>query len=150
MDLSEQPIFTETLPDGGGEFQRSVDLSDYSGQSLYIHFRHHNSSNQGLLYLDNIKLHSGSTSEIHGGGKRANLSVYPNPSNGVLNFSLNSTETTFDISVISLTGKVVKRAKLNSGRNHLKLNCSELNAGTYILNCSNTEGNLTRERIIIY
>ncbi|MDP2401380.1 MAG: choice-of-anchor J domain-containing protein, partial [Actinomycetota bacterium] len=46
-----QTLFTETLSDGEWH-ARSVDLSAYAGQSVFIAFRHHNCTDQYNLKLD--------------------------------------------------------------------------------------------------
>lgn len=61
-------IFDETLTAGnvdatsiqGQWFERSIDLSEYAGQSVYIAFRHYNSANNFWINLDNVSL-TGST-----------------------------------------------------------------------------------------
>ncbi|MDZ4182942.1 MAG: choice-of-anchor J domain-containing protein, partial [Candidatus Cloacimonadaceae bacterium] len=48
-----QTLFTETLSDGEWH-ARSVDLSAYAGQSVFIAFRHHNCTDQFILKLDDV------------------------------------------------------------------------------------------------
>jgi hypothetical protein len=59
--LAATAMYSETFPDGnggpgGGGFmlERGVDLSAYSGQTIYLVFRHHNCTNENTLLLDNI------------------------------------------------------------------------------------------------
>ena len=57
-------IFEETLERGEVEqgsiqtqwFERTIDLSDYAGQAIYIAFRHFNCSDQWWINLDNVEL----------------------------------------------------------------------------------------------
>ncbi len=61
-------IFEETLPDGTDEYNaRSVNLSAYAGQSIYIAFRHYNISDMFQLKLDDISI-TGSAGGGGGGG----------------------------------------------------------------------------------
>ena len=57
-------IFEETLERGEVEqgsiqtqwFERTIDLSDYAGQAIYIAFRHFNCTDQWWINLDNVEL----------------------------------------------------------------------------------------------
>lgn len=56
-------IFEETLPDDdnsssfhGQWYSRTVDLSEYAGQDVYIAFRHFNCTNQFWINIDDVKL----------------------------------------------------------------------------------------------
>ncbi len=61
-------IFEETLPDGTSDYNtRSINLSAYAGQSIYIAFRHYNVSDMFQLKLDDISI-TGSTGGGGGGG----------------------------------------------------------------------------------
>ena len=62
-------IFDETLEAGeveefstqGQWFERTVDLSAYAGQAVYIAFRHYDSRDNSWIKVDNISLTSGNT-----------------------------------------------------------------------------------------
>ena len=61
-------IFEETMPDEensespfGQWYEKTVDLSEYAGQDIYIAFRHYNSANKFWIKLDNVSLTSGKT-----------------------------------------------------------------------------------------
>ena len=54
-DFVAAPIFTTTLTTHAYT-QRSVDLSAYAGQTVYIAFRHHNTGNNFWLRLDDITI----------------------------------------------------------------------------------------------
>ena len=54
-DFVAAPIFTTTLTTSAYT-QRSVDLSAYAGQTVYIAFRHHNTGNNYWLRLDDIAI----------------------------------------------------------------------------------------------
>ncbi len=49
----EAPIFEETITQIG-YVTHSVSLADYAGDTIYIAFRHHNCTNQYMLFLDNV------------------------------------------------------------------------------------------------
>ena len=70
-------IFEETLTAGeveesstqGQWFERTIDLSEYAGQALYIAFRHFNCTDQFWIKLDDISLTSGMTRGNREGGE---------------------------------------------------------------------------------
>ena len=71
-------IFDETLTAGevdststqGQWFERTVDLSTYAGQDVYIAIRHYNSKDNSWLKVDNISLTNGATrGTTEGGGE---------------------------------------------------------------------------------
>ena len=70
-------IFEETLTAGeveessvqGQWFTKTIDLSEYAGQALYIAFRHFNCTDQFWIKLDDISLTSGMTRGSREGGE---------------------------------------------------------------------------------
>jgi len=48
------PVFTETLPSGGAMLNRSVNLGAYTGQQVYLAFRHYNCTDENWLTIDDI------------------------------------------------------------------------------------------------
>lgn len=53
-------VFSETLA-GEGWVCRTVDLSGYAGQSIYVAFRHHDCTDQSALLIDDVQLHLSGT-----------------------------------------------------------------------------------------
>ena len=48
------PVFEETLPSGEQMFSHVIDISSYSGQTVYVTFRHYDCTNQFNLLIDNV------------------------------------------------------------------------------------------------
>ncbi|MFD2601630.1 MULTISPECIES: T9SS type A sorting domain-containing protein [Flavobacterium] len=71
------------------------------------------------------------------------LAVYPNPSNGIFNFS---TEETIDVTVTDLTGKTVHTAK--GIENGGSINLSGLSTGMYIAKINGASGERVEKLII--
>jgi hypothetical protein len=69
--------------------------------------------------------------------------VFPNPTNSVLNFK-NLGEEIIVVEVFDLTGKLVLREE-----NTLieKLDLSNLNSGTFILNATHKKGTISKHRL---
>lgn len=85
---------------------------------------------------------SNSISELSGN----QVSAYPNPTNGVLNFNLTQNNTT--INVIDITGKTLKTVKTNS--NQVSMNLNTFANGLYFYNIIDSEGNtIATNRFVI-
>lgn len=52
--IATAPVYEETLPAGETVFSRTVDLSSYAGQTVYVLFRHYNCTDENALVLDNV------------------------------------------------------------------------------------------------
>ena len=52
--IATTPVYEETLSAGETVFVRTVDLSAYAGQTIYVMFRHYNCTDQNMLVLDNV------------------------------------------------------------------------------------------------
>jgi hypothetical protein len=52
--IATSPVFEETLSAGETMFGRTVDLSAYAGQTIYVLFRHYNCTDENALVLDNV------------------------------------------------------------------------------------------------
>jgi len=54
--LATTPVLEETLPFEGGIDTRTIDLSAYAGQTVYLSFRHFDCEDQYILVIDNITM----------------------------------------------------------------------------------------------
>ena len=54
--LATTPLLEETLPFTGGLDERTIDLSAYAGQTVYLSFRHFDCVDQYILIFDNLKI----------------------------------------------------------------------------------------------
>ena len=57
-------VFEETAPQDNQWYERTVDLSDYAGQTVYIAFRHYNCSGKFAIILDDITITSSGVSSL--------------------------------------------------------------------------------------
>ena len=48
------PVFEQTLPTGEEMFSHIIDISSYSGQTVYVTFRHYDCSGQFILLIDDV------------------------------------------------------------------------------------------------
>lgn len=54
--IATTPILEETLPFEGGLQEKTIDLSAYAGQTVYLSYRHFNCSDQYIFLLDDISI----------------------------------------------------------------------------------------------
>ncbi len=130
-----------TSPVAGDWRQETVDLSAYQGMSnIMIRFRA-TSGYGNNAFVDDINI-TGITG-IDNNEFSANVSVFPNPSNGDL-FVLNAENSTIEI--IDVLGKIVYSSVLNT--NSEQLNLSSLSNGSYLARISNQKNVITRNIIL--
>jgi allantoicase len=76
----------------------------------------------------------------------ADYSIYPNPSNGIVNITLGNYENS-TISIYDLNGKKVKELKTNE-LNNITLDLSSLKKGAYIVKLSDKEKLVSKQLIL--
>lgn len=116
-------IFSETLTAADSSYKENIiSLAAYSGQDIYIAFRHFDVTDMFWMKLDDISI------EASSGINEANeelVSIYPNPANDVLNISANNVQS---IEIFNLIGETVA-----SYGNMKVINTADLSIGTYIV-----------------
>jgi len=76
-----------------------------------------------------------------------NVILYPNPVNNQLHILIEGENTTYQINLMNITGKVIKYQSINS--NSTIINVNELPKGVYFLKIT-SEHNITIKKIIKY
>ncbi|HNW69571.1 MAG TPA: choice-of-anchor J domain-containing protein [Bacteroidales bacterium] len=116
-------IFSETLTAADSSYKENVlSLAAYSGQSIYIAFRHFDCTDMFWMKLDDVSIEAAS------GINETNeelVSIYPNPANDKLNIIANNIES---VEIFNLIGETVA-----SYGNISMINTSDLSIGTYIV-----------------
>ena len=87
-----------------------------------------------------IRLNLGATTGINENSIN-NLSIYPNPSNGLVNISFDSKENV-NITVRDISGKLVHTDLINSNSS---IDFSEFGKGIYLLDITNNQGTVTQK-----
>jgi len=72
------------------------------------------------------------------------LSVYPNPSNGLVTISSDSNSALTSVNLTDLNGRTVKTVALN-GDSSSQINISDLSAGVYMMNISSDQGSVIKK-----
>ena len=135
---------------GGWEWTESgtIDISSYDGTAVYIAFYFTCSSIETATWeIDNIVIKG--EKNVGTGNPYTllnNVSLFPNPSTGIINVSMN--DSAFDImKVYALTGNLVKEFKVD--RINSTFNLSELKKGIYFVSFESSKTNQTVTKKLI-
>ena len=136
-------VFEETFTAGkaqAGWQQKTVDLSSYAGQNVYIAFRHFNCTDQFVFNLDDVTV---TNATVATGIVENNIafSIYPNPATTVLNVNAEGYNT---LEIVNLLGQTVYTANATS---NMQINVSNLNNGVYFVRMNGENGTATQKFI---
>lgn len=143
--LASSTTFTEIIGQNGGAgvyAARTLDISSLYGQTVYIAFRHHDSSDEFALNIDDVAVNVTplSTDSFTKNG----FSVYPNPALDVLNITSN--ELTINaISIVDINGRIVKQ--VSSNQTNAQVNVSDLTSGVYMITIESDNGSTVQKFI---
>lgn len=118
--------------------QKTVDLSAYDGMQIYIAFVMTQDDGDNW-FVDNVNV-SG-TLATPSFDDASIISVYPNPTNGILNVSVK--ESLSSIEVYNVLGSLLKRST-----NSNQVDISDLSAGSYLAKITATDGRTTTQKVI--
>ncbi len=129
VDFTDE-IFSETLASTRWDY-RSIDLSAYSGQDIYIAFRHHDVTNEFWFMMDAVALPPIATN-VEERAELKDITLFPNPSNGLFSVSNGGTTELYQIRVFDVTGKEVfaDQVVLSSGAQY-SIDLSDASSGIY-------------------
>ncbi len=131
-----------TVSEVGDWTNHVIDLSEYLDETVYIAFIQ-NSNDMNIIMIDNIKIIG--TAGVHIGIDNVvsenNVSIYPNPSNGLVHVLVSENSV---VKVIDLTGKILETHNAVAG--------SEVNftqsAGMYFIQVENSNGTSVHKVVI--
>lgn len=121
---------------------KTIDLSQFAGQNIYIAWRNNN-SDKNLLSIDNVAITATATAST-ADFLASKLSVFPNPANDVVTITNNANLLINAVQVNDINGRTVKTVKLDAV-SEAQVNVSELNAGVYFMNITTNEGVSTKK-----
>lgn len=119
--------------------QYTYSLDTYAGQNVYISINCI-SNDQFALLIDDYKVTATTLSTSDFFAK--NFSVYPNPSNGLVNLASKNNTAINAIQITDLNGRVVRNINTN-GVSETQVNISDLTTGMYFLNVQTDLGSGT-------
>jgi len=115
--------------------------ASFNGQPVYISINCVSIGSPGSLAVDDFKVTTTgqlSTIDIKNSFTES-LSIYPNPSTGIVNIVSKNSTPISTVQVIDLNGKIVKDID-TKGNSNLQLNISDLTTGSYFLNAQTKSG----------
>lgn len=121
--------------------QKTVDLTAYAGQTIFVAFEH-NSNDDNLLSLDDIEIEA-ITSVVENEGV-SKLNVYPNPAVDMITVEFSAANSTMGIlEVTDIFGRLVATQSLgllNEGANKAMFDASGLANGNYTIKVKSDKG----------
>ena len=106
--------------------QRTVDLAQYAGQTVYFAFVHNDCSGEYMLLLDDINVEE--PTGIEEETAENPVVIYPNPASTMLNVHAENYRT---VQIVNFLGQVVYSA--NVTENDFQINVSDLSNGVYFI-----------------
>jgi hypothetical protein len=134
--------------------ERTVDLSEYAGQTVYLAFRNITNTNGYGLWIDDIEVVNGSlpTSTLRVDPAAFRLALAPNPAAGSTNLSYTLEEASrVELSISDLLGRTwlnLPQGWQGAGQYNLPLDLQKLAAGAYVLQIR-TEQHIASTRLIV-
>jgi PKD repeat protein len=90
------------------------------------------SGNGNNIYIDNIYLYDAVSANIKE-PSNSTMSIYPNPTNGLVYLDFNHTKNNPVVSIYDVTGKLIKKQQFNGALLQLALNTQSLTKGIYFI-----------------
>lgn len=133
--------------------ERSLNLENFAGQTVYLAFRNVTNTNGYGLWLDDIEVVNGAVSSVPQVDQAAfQLALAPNPATGTTNlfYTLENTAQV-NLSVMDLLGRTLinlPQGQQAAGQYNLPLDIQRLAAGAYIVQIR-TEDKIASTRLIV-
>jgi hypothetical protein len=144
--LASSTTFTEIIGQNGGAgvyASRTLDISSFYGQIIYVAFRHHNSTDEYELNIDDVAVSTTLSAQDFANNS---FNVYPSPANNVINISSDNLLTVKAIKIIDVNGRLVKQVEGIDLAN-TEINVSDLTSGVYLMTIESTEGSVVKKFI---
>lgn len=141
-----QQIQGEPMYDGEQNdwVKEEIDLSDYLGQQITYRFQlvSDNYVTEDGFYVDDINVEVFPLSTANTIDNSINsITVYPNPSSGIVHINTLNNVDALSLSVYSLEGKLIKKQVLNKQQNTIDI--STLESGMYFINLKSDKATKT-------
>jgi hypothetical protein len=140
------PVFNLVLTSGYARtgIVQNIDVSSYAGQSVKIVMRHHDCTDQNLLYFDTLSL----TQTVLGVEQFAasQFSISPNPASSIINIDGKLDAKINAVTVTDLNGRTVKQNTFDN-LSKVQINIADLSSGIYMMNIA-TKGGIATKKII--
>lgn len=141
--LTSTTTFNEVLTGVNTLTARTLDVSSFAGQTIYVGFRHHDVTDQFTMELDDVSVVEGDVAGTNQ-ALASKLSVYPNPANGIVNINNDQNILVNGVEIVDINGRTVKSVKYD-GVSNAQINISDLSSGMYLMNISSDKGMSTKK-----
>ncbi len=138
----EDAAFSETYAGTGNQLTRTVDISSFAGQKVFVTFRHHNVTDMDYLSIDDVKVTAASLAVSN--VTTSKVSLYPNPVSDSFELKL---AQNYDASKVKVTISDLTGRKVKSFSNANSYNVSDLNSGVYVVTVSDGAHTFTQKLI---
>ena len=138
-DLQASTVKWVGIHEGGPAgtiINKTLDLSSFAGQTVYVAFRHFDCTDQDFLSIDDVTVTRTLSTENF---FKSNFAVYPNPATSVLNITSSNNAAINAASITDINGRTVKTVSMNAV-SEAQINISDLTAGVYFLNVTSDAG----------
>lgn len=132
-------IFSETLSSTNWE-GRSIDMSEYAGETVYIAFHHHNSTDQSGLLIDAVALpgevleNCGEVLSTDSDIDRLSFGLYPNPATNMVHLANHNESGDYLIRTFDVNGKLVASEQVRLAQNSVyQMDVNKLKPGVYMV-----------------
>jgi len=144
-------IATSYVPDTStpGDWRtEQITLPGFNKSNVLVKFVT-TSDNGNNLYLDNINLSQSNPTGIKKiADSQMNVSIYPNPTNGITNINITAKKASdATVSVMNMLGQVVtvKQVSLTLGANSVQLDMKEYATGVYNVTINTANGSVVKK-----
>jgi hypothetical protein len=152
---TDTPVFTKADSNTGQAdtawTQKSVNLNNYAGQRIYIHYNH-DANDQFILYLDQMVVKETPASVSENTSLASSLNAFPNPASDLVTVSYSiASESNVTINIADITGKIVSSVNEGTKANGaytVKINTADLAAGTYFYSIITNNGTATNKLVV--
>ena len=119
----------------------TANLSAYTGNNVYIAFRHHNVSDMFRINLDDVSVTPGvGIKEVEN-----NVSIFPNPAHSYIN--VNATSNISNVEVYTIAGQKV--ADFTANGTTTVINTSNLSNGLYMMRINTENGTINKKFSVV-
>lgn len=112
----------------------SVSLAQYSGQTIFVMFRHY-CTDDNLIAVDDILITGTNLTSVHESTGEIAFKTYPNPTNDIVNIAFELPNASpVSVNIYDMTGKLMsteQKGNLISGQQNMQVDLSALAAGIY-------------------
>lgn len=138
------PVFNYTLTVDNVQTAEtiSIDVSEHAGETVRIIMRHHDCTDQDLMYFDDLLLSQEALATESFSASQ--FSVFPNPANDIVNVVNTLNNKLTSVTLTDMNGRTVKEVAVDN-LSKIQLNISDLNSGLYLMNIKSDKGEINKK-----